>query len=144
MLTGCDIDGFCALLHEVSSGCARKQAEALAAAGLTVAEFHMLAELTSDPQPRLEELAMRLRVSRSRLTRVIAGLERKGLARRKRHTSDKREVLVTVSPAGRQRLEQGAASRATAASALLACMNPSQREQLHASLVLLSQQLARE
>jgi DNA-binding MarR family transcriptional regulator len=133
----CSIDGFCELLHEVSSACARKEAEALAGGGLAVAEFHALAEISRSPRPPLEELAACLSVSRGRVTRIIDGLEAKGLVTRKRDPADQRNVVLEITRQGEKALALASKLRHVAGGSLLASMSPAQRRQLVESLTRL-------
>ncbi|MFW5878627.1 MAG: MarR family winged helix-turn-helix transcriptional regulator, partial [Myxococcota bacterium] len=127
LMTGCSIDGFCELLHEVSGACAQRQAQALARGGLAVAEFHALAEIARSPRPPLEDLAAHLSVSRGRLTRIIDGLVRKDLVTRRRDEADHRNVVIEITSSGKRALGRASRLRAEAGGALLDMMSEEER-----------------
>jgi len=72
-------------------------------AGLEPREYQLLLALkglTPDLRPRIAEIAEQLRIQHHSAVALVDGLEIKGLVRRKRGTTDRREVLVIVTPAG--------------------------------------------
>jgi DNA-binding MarR family transcriptional regulator len=72
-------------------------------AGLEPREYQLLLALkglTPDVRPRIAEIAEQLRIHHHSAVALVDGLETKGLVRRKRGTTDRREVLVMVTPAG--------------------------------------------
>ena len=69
------------------------------------------------PVTRLAELEQ---VSPPAITKLVAALERDGLAQRHRSDDDRRVVLVDATPAGRELLERGRAARVSAVAELLA------------------------
>lgn len=137
MKLDCSVDGFCELLHEVSSACSRKEAEALARAGLAVAEFNLLHEVATHPMPPLERLAKRLSISRSRLTRVMDALERKGLVERARADDDRRSVILRMTDKGRMAYDRAGRRRREAGGSLLSEIPKSRRKELIESLEML-------
>src|SRR5207302_9707824 len=70
--------------------------------GLTLAEFDVLAQLGFAPKTRLRmvELADRVRLSSSGITRLVDRLSRAGLLKRTRCASDFRGTLAMLSVAG--------------------------------------------
>lgn len=52
------------------------------------------------------ELGDRLIVTRATMTGVVDSLERRGFARRSPHPSDRRSVIVEITPAGRDVVQQ--------------------------------------
>ena len=84
------------------------EADLVAHDGLTLAEFDVLAQLGFAPESRLRmaELADRVRLSPSGITRLVDRLSRAGLLKRTRCASDRRGTWATLTAAGRQRLER--------------------------------------
>jgi len=78
--------------------------------GLTLGEYDVLVHLSEAPAKalRMSELAERLLLSRSGLTRRIDGLVKAGLVARRPCNDDARGALAELTPAGSQRLEQAA------------------------------------
>jgi DNA-binding MarR family transcriptional regulator len=79
-------------------------------AGLTLGEYEVLVHLSEAPTQalRMSELAERLFLSRSGLTRRIDGLVRAGLAARRPCDDDGRGALAALTPAGLGLLERAA------------------------------------
>jgi DNA-binding MarR family transcriptional regulator len=102
---------------EVASQCAcfslRKAARAvtqlydktLEPSGLRVTQFTLLVALSLSDQLTLSQVAERLVMDRTTLTRNVALLERDGLVKRERGP-DRRERYLRVTLAGRRALEQ--------------------------------------
>src|SRR6185437_15650046 len=72
-----------------------------AAEETTLAQYRALVVLASRGPQRLVDLAGALGVAPSTAGRMCDRLVRKGLARRHRGRSDRRAVLVAITPAGR-------------------------------------------
>jgi MarR family transcriptional regulator, organic hydroperoxide resistance regulator len=76
--------------------------EQVAQLGLTPAEINALANL-SDGTPRtVSTLARVVGAAPTTLTSVLDRLERRGHLRRARHPSDRRSVVVELTPTGRE------------------------------------------
>jgi DNA-binding MarR family transcriptional regulator len=77
--------------------------------GLRLADFDVLAQLAeAGGELRMTELAARTLLSRSGLTRRVAGLVDEGLIRRANTTEDRRGVVVALTAAGVARLTETA------------------------------------
>ena len=95
----------------------------------TVAEATMLAALASWAEGRpLEVLRRALGVTHSRTVRVADMLERRGMVRRRRGTSDARTVLLELTPEGRRAGEAVLARRQAALEPLLETLDPRTRK----------------
>jgi DNA-binding MarR family transcriptional regulator len=79
---------------------------ALGAHGLTSSEFEVLEQLAATGKLRMADLAEHVHLSQSALSRLIARLERDGLAQRSMCTSDRRSVFTEITDAGRTRYTQ--------------------------------------
>lgn len=84
-----------------------------AAEETTIAQYRALVVLASRGPRRMAELAIALDVAPSTAGRMCDRLVRKGLIRRHRARADRRAVLVSVTAAGRQVVDQATARRRT-------------------------------
>ncbi len=84
----------------------RLEAELGAQAGLSLGHYDVLVQLASaeDHRLRMHELADRLLLSRSGMTRVVDRLEAEGLVQRVTCPSDARGAFAVLTPAGLERL----------------------------------------
>jgi len=84
------------------------EAELQAAHGVTMTEYFVLVNLSEAPdrQLRMSELAARGALSLSAISRVVDGLERRGLVERVRCPSDRRGLLAVLSDRGMACLEE--------------------------------------
>ncbi|HYM50360.1 MAG TPA: MarR family transcriptional regulator [Candidatus Limnocylindrales bacterium] len=84
----------------------RLEADLVAEAQLTLAEYDVLVQLNAAPDGRLRmtELSDRVRISRSGLTRLIDRLVDAGLVERQRCPSDRRGAFAALTDPGTQRI----------------------------------------
>ena len=82
------------------------EAELLAEQRLSLVSYDVLVQLAEAPGRclRMAELADRVLLSRSGITRLVDRLERAGLVARQRVTGDGRGVIAGLTPAGLDRL----------------------------------------
>jgi DNA-binding MarR family transcriptional regulator len=75
--------------------------------GLSLAEYGVLSTLSEAPeqQLRMSDLAAAVNLSASRITRLVADLQLRGLVKRERSPDDARAGLATVTQDGLRRLE---------------------------------------
>jgi DNA-binding MarR family transcriptional regulator len=88
---------------------------------LGVSEYEVLERLAAggDEQRRMQELGAAVHLSQSALSRVVARLERDGLAKRGMCAEDRRGIYVCITDLGRERLQAARpAHRAALAEAL--------------------------
>ena len=78
--------------------------------GLTLGDYEVLVHLSETPQRQMRmcDLARRLRLSPSGLTRRLDGLVRGGLVRRESSEHDRRVMLATLTPKGVEVLTEAA------------------------------------
>ena len=82
----------------------RAQARGQSADDLTLAQYYLLRPLENERGVALSRLAECAGIAPPTATRIIDGLEKGGLVRRERSQSDRRAVLVSLTPAGRRRV----------------------------------------
>lgn len=73
---------------------------------ISVSQSYALEALAAAGPLRLNELAGRLYLDKSTMSRVVDGLVAKGYAERARHPEDGRAVLLAATPAGRALFER--------------------------------------
>ena len=86
---------------------------------LGVSEFEVLERLAGEDfrqQRRMHDLGEALHLSQSALSRVVARLERDGLAERGMCPHDRRGIYVCITDAGRDRYEEALPSHRAALS----------------------------
>jgi len=83
------------------------EADLKSATGLSSAEYGTLMNLSEAPQHqlRMNDLANAIALSASRASRIVDGLERRGLLVRSRSEVDGRGQIVTLERSGLERLE---------------------------------------
>ena len=86
----------------------RLEADLLAEHQLPLASYDVLVQLVEAPERRLRmtELAQRVLISRSGLTRLVDRLEREGLVRREACDDDARGLFAVLTEDGFQRLRR--------------------------------------
>jgi DNA-binding MarR family transcriptional regulator len=90
----------------------RLEADLMAEHQLPLATYDVLVQLVEAPDQRLRmtDLAQRVLLSRSGLTRLVDRLETEGLVRREACTSDARGLFAVLTSAGRDRLRAATAT----------------------------------
>ena len=98
------------LLSAHSRLMARLDAELQASQGMSVSDYGVLVQLSEadEGRMRMSELAERLLLSPSGLTRRLDGLVRAGLVDRARCPTDRRGAFAVLTAAGRIRLQEAA------------------------------------
>jgi DNA-binding MarR family transcriptional regulator len=89
--------------------------------GLTLNDFEALLVLSEAEDGRLKrvELAHRLLLTPSGITRLLAGLERSGLVQRTTCPTDLRVAYAELTPAGRERLDAASCAHIASVRTLL-------------------------
>jgi len=81
---------------------ARSRAANRPGAALTPSQFHLLTALEGGDALTVGELAAAAGVSSPTATRMLDGLEREGIVRRKPSTEDRRRIAVEMTAAGKK------------------------------------------
>lgn len=109
------------------------EAEIVAAHGIDMGDYGVLVHLSEAEEARMRmcDLAGRLHLSPSGLTRRIDGLVRLGLVARTPAPDDRRVSLAVLTPAGRRKLEEAAPDHVAGVRRhLLDHLSPTQIRQL--------------
>lgn len=88
------------LLNRAGARIAASFTEVARGYGITLPMWRVLAALNEADGQRMGELARRTAIDASTLSRVIDGMERRGIARRAREDGDARGVAVYATPEG--------------------------------------------
>ena len=103
---------------------------------ITVSQAHALTELTTQPLTQAE-LARRLRLDRSVVSRLADALTERGWLCRERHAQDQRAVQLVLTDTGRQTADRLAGARRARMAIVLDAIPVDEREGvLHALDVL--------
>lgn len=104
---------------------------------LTLTQLAALATLDLHGPLTPGELAAHERVQPPSMTRVVAALEERGLLVRTPHASDRRQVLLTPSEAGRRLLDEDRRRRDQWMAQRLRELSPDERELLRRAAAVL-------
>lgn len=112
---------------------------ALSVHGLSLTDYSVLEQLNSAPQQNLRrnDLAERVGLTPSGITRLLNPLEKIGLVEKGSNPRDARVSLVTLSVAGRRVYQEASTAFNAAAQPLFAPLTKAQRSQLTELLVKL-------
>ncbi len=107
-------------------------ARSLGAAGdtVTVPQFRLLVVLSTGGAMKLAAVAEHLGVNASTALRMVERVEATGMVDRRVNPDNRREVLITLTDAGREVVERVTARRREELGAIVARMNMKQRGQL--------------
>lgn len=73
--------------------------------GLTAPQLLVMQAIEKEGRPSTSTLARHIAVSQATMTRIVDRLERAGLVRREKSDTDKRVVNISLTRAGRKKLE---------------------------------------
>lgn len=74
--------------------------------GLTVVQLKAIYKLSAHPDIGLAELAEHLKLTNSTVSGVVERLVKHGLIEREQHPTDRRAIVMHVTPAGEEKLAQ--------------------------------------
>jgi DNA-binding MarR family transcriptional regulator len=111
-----------------------EQSLGAAAEETTLAQYRALVVLASRGPQRMVDLARALQVTAPTAGRMCDRLVRKGLIRRHRARTDRREVLVSITAAGRQVVDEATRRRRALLSEILGRLPASQQAAVAAGL----------
>jgi DNA-binding MarR family transcriptional regulator len=107
--SGSSLEAWDAFLRAHATLMRRLEVDLAQATGLALADFDVLAQLArAGGELRMTDLATRALVSRSGMTRRVAGLVEEGLVRRANADADGRGVVVALTDRGVARLTETA------------------------------------
>ena len=101
---------------------------------VTIAQFRVLVVLAAHGQTTLVQLASRLGVNASTAQRQVDRLVREGLVSRRENPSDRREVVIVITPAGAALVDAVTARRREAIARIVRDLPGADRPALIAAL----------
>jgi DNA-binding MarR family transcriptional regulator len=108
---------------------------------IPVSEAHALGELDAHGPLPQHELAARLLLEKSTVSRLVGQLHGRGWLHRDRRDGDGRVAWLSLTPAGRQAAAKLAAARASRFKALLDAIPPAKRQAALDGLTVLAEVL---
>ena len=121
------VDALAQLTFAVQGALSRVAAEH----GLTIPAARLLG-IVRDRQPTIGQLALFLQLDKSSVTGLVDRAAERGLLTRTASELDRRSVRVTITAAGREVIDRGAAAFAAQIAVLVADLPPAQRGRLSA------------
>lgn len=97
---------------------------------ISVGEWGAIAELGLRAPCSLNELARGLALDKTRLSRTVSGLEKRGLVQRRANPRDNRETLISLTKSGERAYARMIAAAQASNDALLAPFSTGDRAQL--------------
>jgi DNA-binding MarR family transcriptional regulator len=125
------------LLALLGHAAMRRLRDAHTAHNLMPRQFQLLGLLDDDGPMGQRELGQAMATDPSILVTLLNPLEADGFVARTRDPADRRRHVVTLTDAGRRRLERAAEAQREAEDALFAGLSADQRDQLRALLIAL-------
>lgn len=111
---------------------------------VSVSEAHALMELAGGARLSQQELADRLRLEKSSVSRLVAHLDQTGSVQRTKSQRDGRVLVLALTPTGEALAARIAQARATTFASLLAAIPPEDRQRALDGLALLVRALRQE
>ena len=105
--------------------------------GFTASQGALLATIERHGPLTPSELAQRERVQRPTVTRMLAGLEERGLVQRAADPADRRSALISLTPAGRALLDDVRTRKAAYLAHRLEELNDEERATLDRAAAIL-------
>jgi DNA-binding MarR family transcriptional regulator len=120
-LRGAAVEAWIGLLRAHAATTRQFNAELLETHGLTLNDFDVLAQLSRGPEHGLKrsELAERVLLTASGITRLLEGLERAGYVERGECATDARVTYAVLTDAGREKLRDASKTHLASVRALL-------------------------
>jgi DNA-binding MarR family transcriptional regulator len=129
-----EVEGIVVRIHDIRRLLHRSAEASLAEAGLTYEDFKVLISLHNNGRRSHGALSRDLMVSTGAMTNRLDKLEAAGLVRRERDPSDRRGVLLELTPEGRDRLDAYIAIGGARETELLHELAPEEKRQLNGLL----------
>jgi DNA-binding MarR family transcriptional regulator len=118
--------------------------EGLAATGLTMPQYAVLAEIDQKGELSASDLAREIGMTAQTVNVLVQGLETSGLLSRSRHPTHGRILLANLTPAGRKVLKHGLEVALGVQDELLSCVPASERPKLLRQLKAIEETSSRD
>jgi DNA-binding MarR family transcriptional regulator len=106
---------------------------------MSITEAHAIGTLHDEGPVTQSRLAASLRLEKSTVSRLVDQLEKAGVVRRTAHPTDRRSVMVELTPTGRRRAERLDRARHELFTQLVAGLAATERRQIVQALAALEE-----
>ncbi|MGZ0051943.1 MarR family winged helix-turn-helix transcriptional regulator [Brevibacillus gelatini] len=110
---------------------------------LTTEQFAVLYRLREEDGINQKELALRSAKDQPTMTRILDNLQKKGWIEKKLSEQDRRAYLITLTPNGRERIEQAIPAEAKAIADVFAGISPEKLAFLREILLAINENVNR-
>ncbi|RNB57866.1 MarR family transcriptional regulator [Brevibacillus gelatini] len=110
---------------------------------LTTEQFAVLYRLREEDGINQKELALRSAKDQPTMTRILDNLQKKGWIEKKLSEQDRRAYLITLTPNGRERIEQAIPAEARAIADVFAGISPEKLAFLREILLAINENVNR-
>jgi DNA-binding MarR family transcriptional regulator len=127
-----DISGFASAWNEFFESVRRARGRAARDAGpgaLTLSQYQLIASLSDEQELTVGDVALAGGVAAPTATRMLATLEREGIVRRVASETDRRQVLVSLTPAGQKLMNEKRKVIAEKQRQVFSMLSETEREQ---------------
>lgn len=132
-----EIEKFQSIMDDLNRVCHERLRVQCELFGVNEAELRCLRLFENQRYMTPKDIASALGVVRSRVTRIVEGLEKKGLLRRMPDPDDSRVVLFSLTASGRERWESAREHVRGVNAAILGRLSDGQRGDLLSALAML-------
>ncbi|WP_243312667.1 MarR family winged helix-turn-helix transcriptional regulator [Fundidesulfovibrio agrisoli] len=134
-----DLESLSALIIEFYEKLSSWEHAVVRGSSLTLPQMHTLEILGQQPSLRMKELAAKMGLTTGTLTVTVDRLEKRGLVSRVPHETDRRSVLVALTPKGQAIFEAHHAMHLRLTQELCASLSEEQAQSLRAILRTMNQ-----
>lgn len=132
------------LLRKISAIVIKRERDILASYGITPSQLEVLQVLKECGELTMGQLCQKVHLACSTATDLVDRMERNGLLKRVRGSTDRRVVRLRLLSKGEAVMEQVLAARHAHLSAGLREMDPAEKQRLISALIRLNSLIARE
>jgi DNA-binding MarR family transcriptional regulator len=132
-----EIDKFQSIMEDLNKRCHERLRVQCEFFGVSEAELRCLRQFEHQRYMTSRDLAAALGVVKSRVTKIVDGLERKGFLQRTPDPGDSRVVLFSLTTLGREKWDAARGHVQSVNAAILARLSESQRGELLSALAML-------
>ena len=134
-----DLESLSALIIEFYEKLSSWEHAVVRGSSLTLPQMHTLEILGQHPSLRMKELAAKMGLTTGTLTVTVDRLEKRGLVSRVPHETDRRSVLVALTPKGQAIFEAHHGMHLRLTQELCASLSEEQAQSLRAILRTMNQ-----
>ncbi|PKN42857.1 MAG: hypothetical protein CVU60_03435 [Deltaproteobacteria bacterium HGW-Deltaproteobacteria-18] len=132
-----EIDKFQSIMDELNRRCHERFRAQCEFFGVSEAELRCLRNFENQRYMTSRDLAAALGVVKSRVTKIVDGLEKKGFLQRTPDPGDSRVILFSLTPLGKEKWDAARGHVQAVNAAILARLSESQRIEMLSALAML-------